>query len=53
MKINIVTWNENYYDDYIQISLNENKIIYRGLIIEIFDEQNKTCLLYTSDAADD
>ena len=45
MKINIVTWNENYYDDYIQISLNENKIIYRGLIIEIFDEQNKTLQL--------
>ena len=27
MKISIVTWSENYYDDYIQISLNENKII--------------------------
>ena len=45
MKINIVTWNEKCYDDYIQISLNENKIIYRGLIIEIFDEQNKTLQL--------
>ena len=45
MKISIVTWSENYYDDYIQISLNENKIIYRGLIVEIFDEQNKTLQL--------
>ena len=45
MKISIVTWSENYYDDYIQISLNENKIIYRGLIVEIFDEQNKALQL--------
>ena len=45
MKISIVTWSENYYDDYIQISLNENKIIYRGLSVEIVDEQNKALQL--------
>lgn len=45
MEISIVTWSENYYDDYIQISLNKDEIIYRGLIIDVFDEQSKVLQL--------